>query len=101
MIRLLFCEPWPVSNLHVVLSQFLEGIISLFITRLFASLPLALSRPWPSWSPAVLPPAFPRLSPPPSSPVCWRLPTWPSALHHRLRRRQLGPPFSRADQLRA
>src|SRR5262245_10364726 len=32
MNRLLFCEPWPVSKLTVLLSQFLEGIISLFVT---------------------------------------------------------------------
>src|SRR5262249_14546898 len=32
MNRLLSCEPWPVSKLTVLLSQFLEGIISLFVT---------------------------------------------------------------------
>src|SRR5262245_22204852 len=32
MNRLLFCEPWPVSKLTVFLSQFIEGIISLFVT---------------------------------------------------------------------
>src|ERR1700730_15566300 len=32
MNRLLFCEPWPVSNYSVSLDQFLDGIISLFIT---------------------------------------------------------------------
>src|SRR5215470_13643064 len=36
MNRPLSCEPWPVSNLTRLLSQFLEGIISLFVTRLFA-----------------------------------------------------------------
>src|SRR6202022_2340888 len=42
MNRLLFCEPWPVSNLTVSLDQFLDGIISLFITLHFLSLlPLA------------------------------------------------------------
>src|SRR5215831_17173345 len=30
MIRLLSCEPWPVSKLNRFLDQFLEGIISLF-----------------------------------------------------------------------
>src|SRR5258708_36840205 len=35
MNRLLFCEPWPVSNLIVSLDQFLDGIISLFITLQF------------------------------------------------------------------
>src|SRR5258708_10677408 len=35
MNRLLFCEPWPVSNLAVSLDQFLDGIISLFITLHF------------------------------------------------------------------
>src|SRR5216684_8389170 len=35
MNRLLFCEPWPVSNLTVSLDQFLDGIISLFITLQF------------------------------------------------------------------
>src|SRR6202171_5748298 len=38
MNRLLFCEPWPVSNLTVSLDQFLDGIISLFITLHFLSL---------------------------------------------------------------
>src|SRR5260370_26495436 len=49
MNRLLFCEPWPVSNLTVFLDQFLDGIISLFITlqfltdalHFFSLLPLA------------------------------------------------------------
>src|ERR1019366_3299738 len=42
MNRLLFCEPLPVSNLTVSLDQFLDGIISLFITLHFLSLlPLA------------------------------------------------------------
>src|SRR6266404_4729169 len=36
MNRLLFCEPWPVSNLTVSLDQFLDGIISLFITLQFS-----------------------------------------------------------------
>src|SRR5258707_5949478 len=35
MNRLLFCEPWPVSDLSVSLDQFLDGIISLFITLQF------------------------------------------------------------------
>src|SRR5882724_9571953 len=42
MNRLLFCEPWPVSKLNVVLDQFLDGIISLFITLYFLS-PLAFA----------------------------------------------------------
>src|SRR6266545_3718215 len=33
MNRLLFCEPWPVSNFHQSLDQFLDGIISLFFTH--------------------------------------------------------------------
>src|ERR1035437_7096565 len=42
MNRLLFCEPLPVSNLTVFLDQFLDGIISLFVTLHFLSLlPLA------------------------------------------------------------
>src|ERR1017187_3677242 len=32
MNRLLFCEPLPVSNFAVSLDQFLDGIISLFVT---------------------------------------------------------------------
>src|SRR2546421_76093 len=35
MNRLLFCEPWPVSNYRYLLDQFLDGIISLFITLQF------------------------------------------------------------------
>src|SRR5258706_7382267 len=35
MNRLLFCEPWTVSNLTASLDQFLDGIISLFITFQF------------------------------------------------------------------
>src|SRR5262249_23494353 len=40
MNRLLSCEPWPVSKLTVLLSQFLEGIIhflSLFAAGFFAA----------------------------------------------------------------
>src|SRR6202022_520195 len=32
MNRLLFCEPWPVSNFKISLDQFLDGIISRFFT---------------------------------------------------------------------
>src|SRR2546429_1548580 len=35
MNRLLFCEPWLVSNYRYLLDQFLDGIISLFITLQF------------------------------------------------------------------
>src|ERR1700712_1935054 len=33
MNRLPFCEPWLVSNCRYVLDQFLDGIISLFVTH--------------------------------------------------------------------
>src|SRR3954451_25034326 len=35
MNRLLFCEPWPVSDFQISLDQFLDGIISLFVTHQF------------------------------------------------------------------
>src|SRR5260370_17991591 len=47
MNRLLFCEPWPVSNLTVFLDQFLDGIISLFITLQFLTDALHFFSPLP------------------------------------------------------
>src|SRR3954463_11336839 len=38
MNRLLFCEPWPVSNLNRSVVQFLDGIISILITLFFRRL---------------------------------------------------------------
>src|SRR5262245_21629261 len=45
MNRLLFCEPWLVSNSKNLLDQFLDGIISLFVApKLKRSFLLALGR---------------------------------------------------------
>src|ERR1043166_7861358 len=81
MNRLLFCEPWPVSSFHYLLDQFLDGIISLFIT--------------PAFYRSFLPRAF---LPEPSSrrvlPPLWRAAFWaaPSSLRAAAYRHRRCPP---------